>query len=69
MPNMGAKAADISDPLELLERIAYRNDRLAKNSAEKEDPVAFVKLMCGFNRSDLNRLKTLLDVGSTRNRS
>jgi hypothetical protein len=44
----------------LLERIAYRNDRMLDHLAEKDDPVAFVRLMGGQNRTDLRRLAELL---------
>jgi hypothetical protein len=60
MPKMNAKAAEIDDPGEMLERIAYRNARLLDRLAEKDDPVAFVRLMAGHNRTDLRRLAELL---------
>jgi len=57
---MSSKAADMTDPAALLERIAYRNDRMLDRLAEKDDPVAFVRLMGGHNRTDLRRLAELL---------
>ncbi len=42
MPNMSAKATELSDPVDLLARIAYRNERMKTKLAEKDDPVAFV---------------------------
>lgn len=62
MPNMNSKAREISDAGELLERIAYRNARMLDRLDEKEDPVAFVRLMAGHNQTDLRRLAELLDV-------
>lgn len=60
MPNMSAKAAEIDDPSELLERVIYRNARMLDRLAEKDDPVTFVRLMAGYNRTDLRRLADLL---------
>ena len=62
MPNMRAKASDINDPGEMLERIIYRNARMLDRLGDKDDPVAFVRLMAGHNRTDLRRLAALLDV-------
>jgi hypothetical protein len=61
MPNMSAKAADLNDPCEMLERIIYRNARMLDRLDEKDDPVAFVRLMAGHNRTDLRRLAELLE--------
>ena len=61
MPNMSAKAADVKDPCEMLKRIVYRNARMLDRLDLKDDPVAFVRLMAGHNRSDLRRLAELLD--------
>ncbi len=66
MPNMNSKAREMSDAGELLERIAYRNARMLDRLDEKEDPVAFVRLMAGHNRTDLRRLAELLDVDLSR---
>jgi hypothetical protein len=60
MPNMSAKASDIHDPPELLERIIYRNARMLDRLEDKDDPVAFARLMAGHNRTDLRRLAELL---------
>jgi len=60
MPNMSGKASQISDPREMLERIVYRNARMLDRLGEKDDPVAFVRLMAGHNRNDLRRLAELL---------
>jgi hypothetical protein len=61
MPNMNAKAADLTEPTELLERVIYRNARMLDRLSDKEDPVGFVRLMAGHNRTDLRRLAELLD--------
>jgi hypothetical protein len=61
MPNMSAKAVDVNDPCEMLERIVYRNARMLDRLGEKDDPVAFVRLMAGHNRTDLRRLAELLE--------
>ena len=47
MPNLGVKASEIDDPLVLVERVAYRTERLLDKFGEKDDPVKFVKLMAG----------------------
>jgi hypothetical protein len=60
MPNMSAKASEIEDPREMLERIVYRNARMLDRLGDKDDPVAFVRLMAGHNRTDLRRLAELL---------
>lgn len=60
MPNMSAKASEVEDPREMLERIVYRNARMLDRLADKDDPVAFVRLMAGHNRTDLRRLAELL---------
>ena len=62
MPNMRAKAADIQDPGDLLQRIVYRNNRMLTRLDDKDDPVAFVKLMGGHNKTDLRRLAEILDI-------
>jgi hypothetical protein len=65
MPNMSSKAREISEAREMLERIAYRNSRMLDRLGENEDPVAFVRLMAGHNRTDLRRLAEILDVDLT----
>jgi hypothetical protein len=60
MPNMSAKAANIDDPCEMVERIVYRNARMLDRLEAKDDPVAFVRLMAGHNRTDLRRLAQLM---------
>ena len=65
MPNMSAKASDLDDPSEMLERIIYRNARMLDRLGNKNDPVAFVRLMAGHNRTDLRRLAQLLDYDIT----
>ena len=57
---MSAKASEIEDPCEMLERIVYRNARMLDRLGEKDDSVAFVRLMAGHNRTDLRRLAELL---------
>lgn len=47
MPNMSLKASEISDPLVLVERVAYRTQRLLDKIDEKPNPAAFVHLMAG----------------------
>lgn len=66
MPNMSAKAAEIDDSCELLERVVYRNARMLDRLSDKDDPVAFVRLMAGHNRTDLRRLAELLGCDITR---
>ena len=70
MPNMSAKAAEINEPCEMLERIVYRNARMLDRLGDKDDPVAFVRLMAGHNRTDLRRLAELMscDIGSLSSR-
>jgi hypothetical protein len=62
MPDMNAKASEIIEPRVLIDRVAYRNERLLEKLAEKEDPVAFVRIMAGYNKTDLNRALRLLPV-------
>jgi hypothetical protein len=62
MPDMNAKASEIIEPRILIDRVAYRNERLLEKLAEKEDPVAFVRIMAGYNKTDLNRALRLLPV-------
>lgn len=62
MPDLDAAPAEIDSPRELLERIAYRNARLLDRIGHEEDPIAFVHLMAGLNRSDVKRLAELLEL-------
>jgi len=62
MPDMSSRAAEMTDPAALLGRIVYRNDRMLDRLADKDDPVAFVRLMGGHNRTDLRRLAELLEA-------
>ena len=62
MPDMSSKAADMTDPGELLKRIVYRNGRMLDRLGDKDDPVAFVRLMGGHNKTDLRRLAELLEI-------
>lgn len=62
MPQMSLKASDIDDPRVLLDRVAYRTDRLLDRLDDKDDPVAFVRLMAGHNRTDLRRALELIDA-------
>jgi hypothetical protein len=48
----------------MLERMIYRNARMLDRLGDKDDPVAFVRLMAGHNRTDLRRLAALLDVNA-----
>jgi hypothetical protein len=59
---MSSKASEIDDATELVKRIAYRNARMLDRLSDKDDPVAFVRLMAGHNRSDLRRLGEILDI-------
>jgi hypothetical protein len=56
MPNM----SEISDPIVLIERAACRTRRLLDRLDEKDDPVAFVRLMAGHNKTDLARALELM---------
>jgi hypothetical protein len=60
MPNMSAKASEVTDPVVLVERAAYRTQRLLDRLDQKDDPVAFVRLMAGHNKSDLARALVLM---------
>lgn len=64
MPNMSLKAEEIDTPLTLVERVAYRTERLLDKLDGKDDPVAFVRLMAGHNRADLRRTVELMSDGS-----
>lgn len=65
VPNMSAKASELNDPADLIARIMYRNNRMKTKLVEKDDPVAFVSLMTGFNRTDLRRLADVLGIPKT----
>ncbi len=65
MPNMSAKAVDVDDPCEMLERIVYRNARMLDRLDDKADPVAFVRLMAGHNRTDLRRWQSFWSATSS----
>ena len=58
--DMSSKAVEITDPLVLMERIIYRNDRLLERMHLHAEPLGFVRLMAGRTRSDLRRLRELL---------
>lgn len=60
MPEMSLKASEINDPRELIERVAYRTERLLNRLGEKDDPVAFVRLMAGYTKTDLRRALELM---------
>lgn len=66
-PDMHGRAADIDDPMLLINRVDYRDSRML---AAAEEPgsnlVAEVRTMAGHNAADLNRLRELLDTGGSR---
>lgn len=63
MPDLSTKAADITDPAVMLERIAYRNRRIITRVGENgKEPVSFAKNLASRTRSDIRRLAELLDV-------
>lgn len=62
MANLSAKAAEITDPAEMLRRIAYRNDRIITRTDKHDDPAAFAKHLASRTRSDIKRLAELLGV-------
>lgn len=62
MPNMSGQSAEISDPALLLSRIMYRNERMKTELGEKNDPVKFIKLMAGHNKTELRRLANVLNL-------
>lgn len=64
MAKMNLKASEIEDPAELVARVLYRTERLLDKLGEKDDPVAFVRLMAGHNKTDLRRAHTLLQAQS-----
>jgi hypothetical protein len=57
---MTVKAIEITDPEEMLARIAYRNERLHTRVALHDDPISFAKHLASRNKSDLRRLAELL---------
>jgi hypothetical protein len=46
-----------------VDRALYRTVRLLEKLEEKNDPVAFVRLMAGHNKADLQRALELLRGG------
>ena len=64
MPNMNAKAAEITDPFELLDRVEYRERRMHEKLDEHlDDPRKFVSMMAGYNSADLRQLRSLISDG------
>jgi alkylated DNA nucleotide flippase Atl1 len=59
-PNMSRKANEIDDPMMLVERVAYRTKRMLNKIDEKDNPVAFVRIMAGHDRADLRRIMELM---------
>ena len=57
---MSRKASDIDEPHILLDRALYRTTRLLDRLEGKDDPIAFVRLMAGHNKTDLRRALQLL---------
>lgn len=57
---MSRKASEIDDPIALIERVAYRTERMLDKIDEKDDPAAFVRIMAGHNRADLKRALELM---------
>jgi hypothetical protein len=62
MASLSAKAADITDPAEMLRRIAYRNARIITRTDKHNDPAKFAKHLASRTRSDIRRLAELLGV-------
>jgi hypothetical protein len=62
MPEMSLKASEIDEPRVLIERVTYRTERLLDRLDDKDDPVAFVRLMAGHNKTDLRRALDLIDA-------
>jgi hypothetical protein len=62
MANRNTKAADVTDPGEMLRRIADRNERIITRSDKHDDPASFAKHLASRTRSDLKRLAELLGV-------
>jgi hypothetical protein len=63
MPNLNVRARDITDPMMLLKRVAYRNERMRTRlfrHGSDADKLAFITILSGHNKSDLNRLEELL---------
>lgn len=65
MPDLTSRASEIDDPRVLVDRAAYRTSRLLDRLDEKDDPVAFVRLMAGHNKTDLSRALELMSEGVT----
>jgi ribosomal protein L32E len=62
MPRMNVKATEITDPAEMLERIAYRNKRIITRIDGHDDAAAFAKHLASRTRSDIRRLAELLGI-------
>jgi hypothetical protein len=62
MANRSGKAADVTDPAEMLRRIADRNNRIITRTDKHADPATFAKHLASRTRSDLKRLAELLGV-------
>jgi hypothetical protein len=63
MPNLSVKARNITDPMMLVRRVAYRNERMRTRlfrHGSDADKLAFITILSGHNKSDLNRLGELL---------
>jgi ribosomal protein L32E len=59
---MNVKASEITDPAEMLERIAYRNKRIITRVDGHDDAAAFAKHLASRTRSDIKRLAELLGI-------
>ncbi len=62
MPRLNVKATEITDPAEMLERIAYRNKRIITRVDRHDDPAEFAKHLASRTRSDIKRLAELLGI-------
>jgi hypothetical protein len=63
VPNLSDKAAHITDPAVMLERIAYRNHRIITRIGQNgKEPVSLAKNLAGRTRSNIKRLAELLGV-------
>ncbi len=62
MARMNVKASEITDPAEMLERIAYRNKRIITRVGTHDDPAEFARNMASRTRSDIRRLAELLGI-------
>jgi hypothetical protein len=59
---LNVKATEITDPAEMLERIAYRNKRIITRVDRHDDPATFAKHLASRTRSDIKRLAELLGI-------